>query len=955
MDRSPRTRALVLVLLALAGGVALAAALAIVVAWSHARTLSRLDRSLVVALLILLATIGAFSWSWRAQRRATATLRTQYAHFPLPTVTWRMVGDAPMLVAYNAAQQALLRGQMEALVGKRDDEIYHARPDLVADLRRAFAERATFRREYDYQFRTIGEDRRLAVTFVAVSPELVMIHTEDLTPRHVAETALRQSAESFADLFEATAEATAITEGGYFVAINHAYTALTGYTPEDVLGRASADLVIPAERALVEAQIRAGHERPYEVQHRHRDGSLLAIEIHARAIRYRGRPARLAALRDIAARKADEAALRASEARYRDLLVSAERQALELRLLDRVQTALAREIEPDAVCRVVVEAIAATFGYTQVGLYLREGAEHVLQHQVGYERVLARVPATDGVSGRVVREGRALLIADVASDPAFLGAIDGVTSEICVPLSDDGQPVGFLNVESVGGVRLGEDDLRLLAALGEQVGLALGRVRLHRELREREARLAHQAFHDALTGLPNRALFLDRLEHALGRSRREGQPLAVLFLDLDRFKHVNDTLGHAVGDELLVTIAARLRGCLRDTDTLARFGGDEFALLLEEIGDLAGALRIADRLLATLAPALRVAGRDLVVGTSIGIALSAGVEDTPADLLRFADVALYRAKDAGRGGYEIFYPGMDGAALSRLELEHDLRGALARDELRVHYQPLIELRTGQVAAVEALVRWEHPTRGLIAPGDFIPLAEETGLIVPLGRWVLAEACRQLQSCQAAYPDVPPPALTVNLSARQFRHPDLVADVAAALATSGLAAGRLFLEVTETVAMERIEETLATLATLRALGVRLALDDFGTGHSSLAYLQRLPLDRLKIDRSFFRDTVENRAIVRAVVELARGLGLGVTAEGLETAEQVAWASAVGCERGQGFYFAHPLPPDELTARWAAGLTFALPLAVPALCEVQAAGPRQCRGAERVPLRVIAAPL
>ena len=884
---------------------------------------SRLDRSLGAALGVLVALLLAFSWSWRAQRRATAALRTQYAHFPLPTVTWRAVDGALVLIAYNAAQQALVRGQMAGLIGKRAEEIYCARPDIVADLRRSFAARATFRREYDYRFWTTGEDRHLAVTFVAVSSELVMMHTEDLTPRRAAETALRQSAESFADLFGAAGEAIVITEGDRIVAVNRAYTALLGYEPGDVLGKVAIHFLVPDDRAVAEANMRGDHSRPYEVVQRHKEGFTLATEVVGRSIRYQGGAARLTTVRDIAARKADEAALRASEGRYRELLASAERQARELLLLARVQTALARELDPDAVVRVVVEEIAATFGYTQVSLYLREGADHVLQHQVGYARVLARFPATAGVSGRASAEGRAILIADVATDPAFLGAIDGVTSEICVPLSDAGQAVGFLNVESIGGVRLGEDDLRLMAALGEQAGIALGRARLHRAVQEREASLAHQAFHDALTGLPNRALFLDRLGHALARTRRAGQQLAVFFLDLDRFKQVNDTLGHAVGDELLITVTALLRGCLRDTDTLARFGGDEFALLLEDIGELAEALRVADRLLAALAPALPVAGRDLVVSASIGIALSTGGDDTPADLLRFADVALYRAKDVGRGCYEIFYPGMDGTALARLELEHDLRGALARDELRVHYQPLVDLGTGHVAALEALVRWGHPTRGLVPPGDFIPIAEEIGLIVPLGRWVLTEACRQVQAWRATYPGVPAPALAVNLSSRQFRHPALVADVAAALAASGLAAERLFLEITETVAMERIEETLATLAALKALGVRLALDDFGTGHSSLAYLQRLPLNMLKIDRSFFRDTVENRAIVRAVAELAHGLGLGVTAEGLETAEQVAWASAIGCERGQGFYFARPLPPEALAACWAAGLTFALP--------------------------------
>jgi diguanylate cyclase (GGDEF)-like protein len=441
-----------------------------------------------------------------------------------------------------------------------------------------------------------------------------------------------------------------------------------------------------------------------------------------------------------------------------------------------------------------------------------------------------------------------------------------------------------------------------------------------------EAQLAHQATHDPLTGLPNRALFHDRLDHALGRARREWQACAVLFLDLDRFKTVNDSLGHAAGDRLLIAVATRLQGCLRDGDTVARLGGDEFAILMEGVADPVEPLRVAERILATLQEPLPLDGRELVATASVGIALSTDSEDTPADLLRFADVALYRAKEAGRACYAIFYPGMNADALERLELEHDLRGAVSQGacaEFRLLYQPLVDLATGRVAGVEALVRWQHPARGLVSPGDFIPLAEETGLIVPLGRWVLGEACRQLRAWQLAYPDQPAPTLAVNLSARQFRHPDLVSDIVSTLAATDLAPCHLQLEVTETVAMERAEETVATLAALKALGLSLAIDDFGTGYSSLSYLQRLPVDVLKIDRSFFRADERNRAIVQAVAALAHGLGLDVTAEGLETAEQVAWARAAGGDRGQGYYFAHPLRTEELDALWAADLTFALP--------------------------------
>ena len=444
-----------------------------------------------------------------------------------------------------------------------------------------------------------------------------------------------------------------------------------------------------------------------------------------------------------------------------------------------------------------------------------------------------------------------------------------------------------------------------------------------RDISERkalEAQLRHQAFHDALTGLPNRARFLDRLDQALAAPGDAA--CALLFLDLDRFKAVNDSLGHAAGDQLLVAVAARLAGCLRPGDTLARLGGDEFALLLPDVSDPAVAVSVAEAILAAVRAPLPLEGRELIVTASVGIALRTPEVRDPQALLRCADVALCRAKAAGRAGHAVFAPGMNADALARLELEHDLRLAVERGAVAVHYQPKVDLTSGAITELEALARWHHPTRGPIPPGVFIRLAEETGLIVALGRQVLTAACRQLVRWRHAHPGVATPTLAVNLSARQFRHAGLAADVAAILAATGLDAALLQLEITETAAMEHPDEAIATLRALKALGVRLALDDFGTGYSSLAYLQHLPVDALKIDRSFFRAGAANRAIVRAATELAHGLGLDVTAEGLETADQVAWAREAGCDLGQGFYFARALP-EEFAALWAAGRTFDLP--------------------------------
>ncbi len=456
-----------------------------------------------------------------------------------------------------------------------------------------------------------------------------------------------------------------------------------------------------------------------------------------------------------------------------------------------------------------------------------------------------------------------------------------------------------------------------------RLSLRIGTVQDVTKWRALEGRLAHQATHDALTDLPNRALLLARLGGALIRAAGTGRLCAVLCLDLDHFKHVNDSLGHAAGDRLLVAVAARLGAVLDDGDTLARLGGDEFVVLLGAVADGAEAARVAVRLHAALEQAFTVDGQEIMATTGVGLALgidTVGTADAAENLLRFADVALYRAKATGRARTVTFAPAMGSEPMARLGLERDLRRALAREELVLYYQPKVDLGTGRVTVLEALVRWRHPTRGLVPPGDFIPLAEESGLIVPLGRWALRVACRQVVAWTTAYPGQPGPRLAVNLSAREFRDPDLVASVAATLAATGLAPDRLILEVTETAAMEQVEAAIQTLTALRVLGTRLALDDFGTGHASLAYLQRLPLDTLKLDRAFFADTPQNRAIVGAVTTLAHGLGLDVTAEGLETAGQVAWARAAGCERGQGYYFSRPLPADELATFWAGDRTF-----------------------------------
>ena len=457
-----------------------------------------------------------------------------------------------------------------------------------------------------------------------------------------------------------------------------------------------------------------------------------------------------------------------------------------------------------------------------------------------------------------------------------------------------------------------EAAVELIGRMIPYVDEAPARATAVRDIRERRAiqeRLARQSSYDTLTSLPNRSLFLDRTAHALAWTRpSDTAPVAVLLLDLDRFKVVNESLGHAVGDQLLAAVGRRFSEAIRPGDTLARLGGDEFAVLLDGIAGEVGARSIADRLVDSLRAPFPVDGRDINVGASVGVAIAcAGGGDAP-DLLRDAEIALYRAKASALSRVAVFESSMGGATMARLELDSDLRRAVERNELRLYYQPLVDLRTGAVVGHEALVRWEHPTRGLLGSDAFIPLAEETGLILGIGEWVLAEACRQTRAWQLALPAERPLTVSVNLSGRQFTQPDLAATVAGVLDESGLPASSLELEITETVAMSDAPATGVTLRALRQLGVRLGLDDFGTGYSSLAYLSEMALDSIKVDRAFVTGLGvpgANHAIIAAVSALAHGLGMEVTAEGIEEADQLAAVIDLGCDRGQGFLFARPL--------------------------------------------------
>ncbi len=445
-----------------------------------------------------------------------------------------------------------------------------------------------------------------------------------------------------------------------------------------------------------------------------------------------------------------------------------------------------------------------------------------------------------------------------------------------------------------------QDEVKLAQALGDNIYMAVMQRRV-------EDMLRHQASHDSLTGLPNRILFDDRLSLALANANRRGEMLAVVFLDLDRFKTINDTLGHAIGDELLQSAAQRLKSCLRAGDTIARWGGDEFTLLLPQITCVQDAAKIAQKILATLKTPFQLKEHELQITTSIGVALAPYDGEDAETLLKNADTAMYSAKQEGKNNFQLYASSMNTEALEHLVLANSLYKALNRDEFVLHYQPQVDVKTGQIIGMEALIRWQHPDLGLLPPNQFVPLAEQTGLIDSIGEWVLETACAQNRAWQLA--GLPPVRIAVNLSARQFQQRDFVKTIVGVLAQTGLDPRYLELEITESVAMQDVDFTISVLQAWQEMGIQISLDDFGTGYSSLATLQQFPLDILKIDQVFINNSTTNAkgaAVVKAIVALGHGLNLKVVAEGVETAEQLEFLRAIKCDGIQGYFFSRPIP-------------------------------------------------
>ena len=447
------------------------------------------------------------------------------------------------------------------------------------------------------------------------------------------------------------------------------------------------------------------------------------------------------------------------------------------------------------------------------------------------------------------------------------------------------------------------------------LSLKNGYAKLEQEIADRkkaEEQLAHDAFHDAMTGLPNRALFMDRLEHVISAShRRNGAPYyAVLFLDIDRFKIINDSLGHTIGDQVLIVVGRKLSDCIRPGDTVARLGGDEFAILLKDIGELSHAVEVVERIRRRMTSPLDIKGQEIFVSLSIGITLGTERYERSEQVLRDADIAMYEAKERGESSYQVFDTKMHANIVDRMRLENDLRKAVDHHEFLLYYQPIMNLKTDQLIGFEALVRWNHPERGLIYPLEFIPLAEENGLIHPIGEWILLEACRDLKQLQRRYPMQPPLTMSINISSKQFAREDLANRLSTLLSEASIDPNTLILEITESMIMKNVDAAVEMMNRLRNMGVALHIDDFGTGHSSLSYLTRFPVNALKIDRSFVHKlsadgTGMNREIIASIISLAGSLKCDVIAEGVEMEHQLSNIQALHCEYGQGFLFARPM--------------------------------------------------
>ena len=802
----------------------------------------------------------------KALRESEERFRTAFENAPIGVA---LVGLDGRRLKVNLALCEMLGYSEAELLGKDYSEVIHPEDrEVSADHLRRILEGEL--ETYVLERRYVRADEHTVWNLTSVSlvrdsrgepSHLVCLH-QDVTERKEAEEKLRKSEERFRSLARnATDLITVLEEDGTICYESPTIERILGYLPEERIGKSAFDYLHPedkdrAKATFAEALDNPGQvQRPVEFRLRRKDGTWRHMETtRTNLLNDPAVKGVVANSRDITERRRAEEALRESEERYR-AVVEQSPEAIWLF---------------DPTSKQVLETnttFQGMFGYS----------DEELKEMTNYDFVTHSREDIDAGVRRIVQEGR-----------GFFGERKYRRRDGTV-----------LDVEVSGSV---------IPYQGEEV--VCGVARDLTERKELEEQLRHQAFHDSLTELPNRTLFLDRLGHALARARREDGPVAVLLMDLNDFKVVNDSLGHDAGNKVLVEVAKRLRGCMRPGDTAGRIFGDEFAVLLEAPSGMEEASRVAERLQEGLQAPFDVDGEEVFVSPSIGIALGESPDNRPEEVLRQADLAMYEAKRRGRAEYQIYKPSMNTRAVNRMDLESELRRAVEREEFEVHFQPVIELETGIVAGFEALARWSHPERGLIDAKEFIELAEETGLIRPIGQRVLEEGCRQAKEWRERYPEKLA-WMSVNFSASQFsRQPDLIPKV---LSEIGLEPNALQLEITERAVMDDAEYSIGKLKKLKGQGVSFAIDDYGMGYSCLYYLKRMPVDFLKIDRSFIiglgeRDSGDE-AIVSGTISLAHALGLKVVAEGVETEEQLAKLKEVGCDLGQGNHFAEPLPSEE----------------------------------------------
>ncbi len=857
-------------------------------------------------------------------------------------------GFGSLLSGSSAVQQPDMDAGLAVRLAGADERVYGALMVLDRDARK-------------WTGRDLDLLRGIAAT--------VTTEIEFREERRLSENALRQSEERYRSLFEDSRDAIYSTSSdGSFEEFNQSVLDVFGYSREELLGLRAQDFYVDPEdrRRFQDAVESAGAARDFEVRLRAKGGEVLNCLISSTIRRshdglvvgYQG------VIHDITERKRTQQALYAAEERFRSLVEQSlvgiyiirggrfnyvnprfaeifgysTREVLEL----DAATALISEMDRDRmVAEVDKRLIRARESVHLAFRGVRKSGELVELEFHGSRTEIDGSAAIIGtlvdVSQRVRAEAENARLAAFSREnpnPILECDAEGALLHVNPAARRVAGELGLADVHALlpenhselveSCLRSGQGFRSVEVAVADKVFSWTYHPHLQSRAvhlfatdvtgrRVMEEQLRHDALHDSLTGLPNRMLFMERLAHSnLQAKRRSNYLFAVLFLDLDRFKVINDSLGHHVGDELLITVAKRLQTCLRTEDTVARFGGDEFAILLEDLVDISDATRVAERIQQALTVAVNLSGFDVFTSASIGIALSSSAYEKPEYLIRNADMAMYRAKSSGLALFEVFDRTMHSQALLRLQLETDLRRALKHEEFRVYYQPIVSLPTGEVVGFEALVRWDHPDRGWLAPGEFIQVAEETGLILPLGQWVLGEACRQLSLWRERL-DNERLTVSVNLCAKQFAQPDLVEQITQVLDDHRLEPCALKLEITESILMVNAEMASDLIGRLKAIGVQIYLDDFGTGYSSLNYLHRLPLNALKIDQSFIGRMdadAQSSHLVRTIVSLASSIGLLVVGEGIETHSQLQALREMNCELGQGHLFAEPMAAAEI---------------------------------------------